>query len=429
MAAEHAQARYANSEALALYRQALVIAPQHELATELLEPQTAALYENLGDLLTLTGDYAAARGNYEWLLRVGVEGDAQARAVRKAALQRKVGGTYERQGSLDQALSWFERAGETIAAVSAAPAADMEHARILSDIGWFHFRHGELDQAQLRLERALALVEPHDAHDERSRLLNRLGGIAWNRGDIAHAQHYVERSLAASRCSGSLIDQANALNNLGILTESQGRYEEALDYGQQAMSLHERAGNRRDMAISAVTVGHVFYNCERCDQALASFTQALELAAEVRETYVQMIALLDLGRVHAALRQWPEAEGAIQRCQFIAAQLHLENVQAEGWVVMAEVALGRDDVAAAQLAHQQALLLDHDPESEEHGRIQRLEAQLALLEGDAERADALLAEAEALFDGLQNVPEARRTRQLRAGIRQPVQEAPYARAV
>ncbi|HWQ15715.1 MAG TPA: tetratricopeptide repeat protein, partial [Roseiflexaceae bacterium] len=428
-AAEHAQARYANSEALSLYRQALAIAPQPDQAAELLEPRTAALYENLGDLLTLTGDYAAARGNYEWLLRVGVAGDAQARAVRKAALQRKVGGTYERQGSLDQALAWFERAAETIGALAPTPAADVEHARILSDIGWFHFRHGELDQAEQRLEHALALVEPHDAHDELARLLNRLGGIAWNRGDLARAQHYVERSLAASRRSGSLIDQANALNNLGILTESQGRYEEALQYGLQSMALHERAGNRRDMAISAVTVGHVHYNCEEHDRALASFTQALELAAEVRETYVQMIALLDLGRVYAAQRRWPEAESAIQRCQFIAAQLHLDSVQAEAWVVMAEVALGRDDVAAARLAHQQALLLDHAPESEEHGRIQRFAARLALLDGDIARADALLAEAEALFERLQNVPEARRTRQLRESIERPLTGGQYARAV
>src|SRR5690606_34595544 len=141
-AAQLAQARYAASEALALYRQALAIAPQHDQATELLDEQIASLYENLGDILALTGDYAAAlgpgrtqapapraaqlaspyenlggilaltggyaaaRGNYEWLLRVGVAADPQTRALRKAALQRKVGGTYEQQGSLDHALVW-----------------------------------------------------------------------------------------------------------------------------------------------------------------------------------------------------------------------------------------------------------------------------------------------------------------------------------
>ncbi|MEN9936928.1 MAG: hypothetical protein RLZZ387_3507 [Chloroflexota bacterium] len=428
-AARLAQARYANSEALALYRQALAIAPQHDQTTERLDPQTASLYDNLGDILAQTGDYSAARVNYEWLLRLGVVEDAAARTLRKAALQRKVGGTYERQGELEPARTWFERAAETIGAATPSPTADLEHARILSDIGWFHFRRGELDEAQARLTQALALVEPHHAHDELARLLNRLGGIAWNRGDIALAQHYVELSLAASVRSGSLGDQANALNNLGILTESQGRYEEAVRYGTQAMTLNERVGNRRDFAISAVTLGHVCYSAERYDQARTYFLHALERATEIRETYVQMITLLDLGRVYVALRRWVEAEDALRRCQFIATQLRLDSVLADSWVVLAEVALGRGDGDLARQHFQQALMLESDTAGEEYGRIQRLAGRLAWLDGDQHRATQLLAAAETIFAQIQNVPEVRRTRRLREELARDEPSGGFAQAV
>jgi predicted ATPase/class 3 adenylate cyclase len=428
-AAERAQARYANSEALALYRQALAIAPQHDQTTERLDTQIASLYENLGDLLTLTGDYPAARGNYEWLLRVGVEGDALSRTLRKAALQRKVGGTHERQGNLQPALAWFERAADTVNAAPSAPETDLEHARVLSDIGWFHYRHDDLEQARRYLERALSLAEPHQTHDELARLLNRLGGIAMGRGDITQAKHYVDLSRAASQRSGSLVDEANALNNLGILSETQGHYDEAVRHGMEAMALYERVGNRRDLAISAVTVGHVFYNAERYDEAQTFFLQALERAGEMRENYVQMVALLDLAFVHAARERWDDAESAIQRCQFLAVQMRLENVQADGWVLLAEVALGRGDVPAALRAHGEARALEIDPESEEYGRLQRLEAKLALREGHAERAEELLRVAEELFERLQNVPELRRTRRLRDSIHSGAPSGGYARAI
>lgn len=407
-AAERAQTRFANSEALALYRQALAIAPEHDQATERLDPQIAALYENLGDILALTGDYTAARANYEWLLRVGVAEHAHARAIRKAALQRKVGGAYAQQGAFEQALTWLKRAAEAVGYDTSA-AAEIEHARILSDIGWLHYRNNSLDDAQDSLEQALRLVEPHQQHDELARLLNRLGGVAMTRGDVTTAKYYVELSRAASQRSGSLLDEANALNNLAILSETQGFFDEAAQYGLDAMALYERAGSRRNLAIGAVTVGHVLYSAERYEEARAYFAQALDGATEIRETYVQMVALLDLAFVHMALGEPEQAEQAAQHCYDLALLLHLENYQVDSLVALAEVALARGEADRARAHHRQAQALTIDHETEEYGRLLRLAAQLALAAGERERAAALLAGAVELFTRLQNVPEARRT--------------------
>jgi tetratricopeptide (TPR) repeat protein len=413
LAAQRAQARYANSEAIALYRQAIAIAPERGDANEPLPPRLADLYERLGDVLTLTGEYAAARSNYDLLLRAGVAEEALSRATRRASLQRRVGGTYERQGNLDHALEWLKRAGETIVGSGLADRG-LEHAHILSDIGWARFRGGALDTAQELLERVLALLERHQDHRAQAQLLNRLGGIAWSRGDLGQARHFVERSLVLSAANDLLPEQANALNNLSVLAEQQGAIEDTLHFARQAMAIHERIGSRRDLSMVDNNIGYALYNQGRYDEARASLTQALDRSTEVRDTYHQMLALLNLSRVAVAEEQWQDATAAAEQAQFIAAQLGIQAVQSDCCVVLVEAALGQGDLGLARHAHRQLALLETEPNSEERGRALRADALLAHAEGDVAHALGRLDAAEECFSAAQYTTELRRTQRLRA---------------
>jgi class 3 adenylate cyclase/tetratricopeptide (TPR) repeat protein len=412
-AAQHAQARFANSEALALYRQALATAPWRTHADAPSDLATAALiYENMGDVLALTGDYVGARETYGWLQSLLEQGAVPNQSAHNAALERKIGSTYENQGTLEMAVDWLDRAVQRIAQAPAGPDTTLEYARILSDMGWVFFRQRDQDRAQDYLEQAAALIEPLNLHDEQSRILNRLGGIAYTRGDIVLAQRYVQQSLGASERSGNLMDQANALTNLGLLTESQGLLADSIDYSLQAMQINEQIGSRRMLAITALNIGWAYYNLDQYEQAHQYFTQGLERAIEVRDTYQQMRLLRSLGYVLTALGQWQGAERAIQQSQFIALQLHLPIEQLDGHVALAELALQQGDRDTAIQEYQQGKLLVIDSASEEYGRFQRLEAKIALAQGDTARAIELLRANQVLFTQLENVPEADRSQKM-----------------
>jgi predicted ATPase len=416
-AAERAQSRFALSEALALYKQAVAAAPWRDYRDEPMHVQDAIrLYENMGDVLALMGDYAGARAQYEQLLDLLKSNQHEELMSRRAALQRKIGSTYENQGRLETALSWLQRATGTFRSMPRDSDAQIENARILSDIGWVHFRQGDLDQAQQHLTRALALVEPHDIHAEQARMLNRLGGIAYTRGDLGLAQRYVELGLAASERSGNLVGQASALNNLGILTESRGHIDDSIRYGLQALEINEHVGSRRELAITAINLGWAFYDQGQYGRAAEYLTLAINTAVEVHDTYHHMLALLNLGRVQIEQEHWNQAGQSLKTSLEHAIQLNLPPIQLEAQVALAELALrqGRQDVAV-QL-YQQVLPLATEPESEEYGRFQRLEARIAAAQGDRPRAAALLEASVALFERLHNVPEAERSRRLLADV-------------
>ncbi len=411
-AAQEAQQRFALAETATLYQQAQRTAPWEIRETTPDLPLATVLYEGHGDVLVLTGDYASGRQSYELLLQLLTQQADTETTVLRASIQRKIGNSYEHQGSMEMALDWLTQAEATLAKALSGPAVRLIQANILCDTGWIRLRQGRLDEAQALLEQALAQLDGQDAPDEMSQILNRLGGVAFSRGTPDLARPYVERSLEVSRHSGNLVAQGRALANLGNLASLQGQMDDSVQYGLEAIEICERIGNRRDLAYVANNVGYAFYDAGEYDAALAYFKQAMTCALEIRDTYAQMLAALNCGRALLALGRWEDAERTIQQSLFIAIQLLDRQMQLDGHVVLGELALQRGDLPAAEDEHQQGLMLISDKESEEYGRFQRLEARIALARGEQERALSLLYDNQALFESLGNRPEVGITRQL-----------------
>jgi predicted ATPase/class 3 adenylate cyclase len=421
MLAQQAQMRYAPTEALALYNQALAVAPWRDQDGDWKDIHSAVdLLENIGDLMASLDIYPGAREHYTRSIQVIGQSRAPDRLIRVALLQRKMGMTYEHEGELGLALDWFERATHSITSAPSSDARQLEHGRILNELGWLHFRRGDLMAAEQHLDQALRQIGPNRAFDEQARVHNRLGGVAYARGDLALASHYVEQSLAANRQTGNLPAQADALNNLGILAESQGRIDESIRYSLQAIQINERIGSRRGLAINAINVGWAYYSGEDYERARAYFSEALEHATDVHDTYHQMIALLNLGRVLTTLEQWDEAERVIQQSHALALQLNTSWVL-DCHVALAELALRRGDIDAALHQFYCARSLEIDRETEEYGRFQRLEAEIALVQGEREKALHILAANQELFARIQNMSEQKRTKKLLASLVGPTQ--------
>jgi tetratricopeptide (TPR) repeat protein len=299
-----------------------------------------------------------------------------------------------------------------------------EHVRVLSDIGWVYFRREDLKQAQYYLEQALAAVTPQGMEDEQAQILNRLGGIAYTRGNMQVARYFVQQSLAASEQSGDLVGQAKALNNLGILTDSQGLLTESIQYTLRAIEINKQIGNRHLLVLTTNNISWAFYNMDNYQEAHNYLNQAVTQAAEIHDTYHQMRALLNLGRVFVALQQSDAAEHTIFRSQFLAAQMDLAADQLDCHTILGEIALQRGDLARAITEYQEGLALTVDLQSEEYGRFQRLEIRIAAAQGDRERAVALLQANEQLFRELQNIPEVNRTRKLLTELTAELEQIP-----
>ena len=244
-AGERARDLYANSEALAHFRDALALG----------YPDPAALSEQIGDLRTLAGDYGGALASYE--AAAALAGPAQL-----GPLEHRIGLVHHRRGEWLLAESSFERA---LAALDGG--TDAERARVTADRSLNAHRLGRDDEAQELAGSALALAAGAGDRRALAQAHNILGILATGRGDRAEARAQLEQSLELSAADDPAA-RAAALNNLALAYRAEGELALALSLTEEALALCETVGDRHREAALANNVADLLNAAGRRAEAI-----------------------------------------------------------------------------------------------------------------------------------------------------------------
>jgi tetratricopeptide (TPR) repeat protein len=163
------------------------------------------------------------------------------------------------------------------------------NARALALLADYHQREGNLEAAQLWLERSVALEPVVES-------LNNLGNVLQARGDLARARPLFERALALRPTD------PKTLSNLGNALAAEGRTDEAIAQFETALRL------KPDLVDALFNLANTFAQAGRFRDAAARYEQVLQLTpddAEARANY--SATLVELGRTDEAVTQIREA--------------------------------------------------------------------------------------------------------------------------
>ena len=260
VAGVHARGLYANAEALAHFREALGLG--HD--------DPAVLHEEIGDLLTLGGDYSAALESYE-------AAAALAPAERLASIAHRTGLVHLRRGEWELADSSF---AEALAALP--DDADVLEARLLADRSLTAHRRRD-GEAQALAQRALELADAAGDRRALAQAHNILGILASGRGDHAEARALLERSLALASEEDDPSARAAALNNLALDLRAEGELERALGLTEEALALCAAVGDRHREAALANNVADLLNAAGRREEAMEHLKSAVAIFAEIGE--------------------------------------------------------------------------------------------------------------------------------------------------
>jgi predicted ATPase/class 3 adenylate cyclase len=237
LAGKKATRSYINDQALQHYQQALECLPKtkHTVYQEL------QVLIGLGDVLVLTGDYNAARKNFQSTSQLLDLLDPNQHIVERSSVLRKIARTYEREGKYDHALLYLGDAQKFLQAASIRVPVEM--SKTLSDTGWIFFRRGDLETAELNLTHSLELAEDTTQYDLIASIYNRLGGIYFQSDNLEKASEYVRKSLELRDMLGDIIAVARSYNNLGLLDWKMGKWNNALENFIRSIELNEKLGD------------------------------------------------------------------------------------------------------------------------------------------------------------------------------------------
>jgi tetratricopeptide (TPR) repeat protein len=251
LAAEQAQASYANAAAIDYYER---------LASLLADAARVDVLLKLGQVLELVG---------EW---------DRARETEMSALE-----LAEAIGD-DGARAWCE-------------AAIAEVAR----------KQNRYDEAAERLARAAAGFEALGDEEGLGRVLHLEGTLAAQRGKLDDARSRYEQSLAVRRRLGDVRMMASVLSNLGIVAEYEADFPLARSLHEQALALRTDLADRWAIANSMTNLGMIATLEGRNEEARARFEDAMRLNREVGDNWRVVVCHNNLGNACRGLGDYVAA--------------------------------------------------------------------------------------------------------------------------
>jgi tetratricopeptide (TPR) repeat protein len=373
--------RYANTEAIAAYRQALALAKQGEASGA----DLAGLCTRLGRALELNAQYDQALILYE-----DMETLARQRGDRSLELTALLA-----RATIHAILTYDPDRGEALAERALSLARELGDQTAEAKALWilFHvYGHtGRLSQAIDCGERSLALARALNLREQMAFTLNDLGGY-WTRvvGRLDRAKEVLREASDLWRELGNRPMLADSLGALCICCVFAGEYDQALALSEEAFQLSQSIHNLWGQSFSRYWVGHVYWERGEPDRAIAVMDECIRLGEWAGFVAPQAVTRADLAMVYGRL-------GAIER-GLDTARLALTMAETQfPWArayvlgVLAQLHLLHGDLAQAEAALDQG---KQDPFREASTflsvPILLADGELALRQGDYERALAVI---------------------------------------
>lgn len=364
--------------------------------------QALHIHSGLGDVLTLVGEFQAARFQFQAALDSTHTGPRDVQMLSRSDLQRKIAATFERQGDFDKALDRLSSARSLLQEIGQPDW--VAYAQILNDMAWIRARRGKHDEAEADLVQALALVENSSRIDLIASIYNRLGGLHFMMEDFAQASVYTGKSLGLREDIGDIEGAARSYNNLGILAYNMGQWTQALEHYQKHVQLQNRIGDAEALAISYMNMALVQVGLGEFDTAESNLVKSREIATQIGATFHQAMAELYTGRLAVNLQEYQRAIDHIEISQRLFMDLGSEENLVDVYHLLGSAYLGQDDLPSAKHWAELAIQLlsrlgTHLLEqSDQHGRIYRLLGKIARREGELDTAHINLQSSLKIFE-------------------------------
>lgn len=352
-AAEAARAEYQNEKAIKLFDRSLACLGNQDLA------QRLHIWHDLGSIYELIGDFEAALGAFERMLRLSWVAASKTKA---AVAFNKMGRVWRRKGDLKLALEYLERGLELFRATGDGRGI----ASSLDDIGKTLQMLGRYDEAHAKVTEALNRRSKSGDKRAIAMSLSRLGDIQQDRGKYEAAYTCHKDALDLRKAAGDRWGQIVSQNNLAALAFELGDPAEAKAGWLSALPEALAIGALPLAALILSNLGEVALHDGKLEEARSRLDNALEIIEDIDDRGLESEACRNLASLEKiqghtqAARELAEravdvAKKSGQREREAQALLTLGDVLSTSLYDAADHADGADTALDASVAYARAI--------------------------------------------------------------------------
>lgn len=381
-AARRARAKFANVDAAEFYRRAL---DAGKTLSSLSRADVGHAWEELGDVLEVSGDYGEAHLAYKEA-RSLLRGDSAA----IAGLCLKEGRLAEYRGTYANALKWFTRGMHV--AESLEGGGKSEWLRLSLGYAVTRFRQGAMRDC---IERCNNVVEAARASGDLAELAHAyyLLHLAYTSTGSHERVGVRDLALPIYEELGDLQGQANALNHLGIDAYYEGRWDDALDFYERSLRARERIGDVVGAATMKNNIAEIYSDQGRIAEAERLFVEAWDTYDAAGSSAYSAVATANLGRAAGRAGRHDEARALLETALAALDAAEASSFVAETRARLAELATLASQPEAALDAASAAADLDRAATPAVRALLHRARACAHAQLGDVREAERELEES------------------------------------
>lgn len=437
-----AQNRYANREALSLFDKARNIVPYLAAAggTDSLTMQILELYERMGDIHALLGEYDQAQTAYLDALALLNEWRKEHRLWRVESnkpmalpspfatinmrLHRLMASVEERRSNYTLAFDWLERG----LAWSTGETGEELARCYLRGVGIYYLQ-GEFNQAIEWARKGLSVAEQLGDIANQAQAWKLVGNLRAEQGEFGESIEALERAHALWDQVRDLNGLNKILSDLGAVYDQFGRWEDAIACYEQSLQISENIGDASAIADTSNNLAVVLVRQGNLERAYELYTYSGDRYKQIGSTWGIALTSCNRGEVLLLQGQPAEAlmlfEASIAAYERIGARADLPEVLR----LAAEAALRMNSYQQAHSYAMRSLELAQElGMAVEAAVVQRVLGQMALEQRDFAAATRSLEQSRATLELLNERYELGRVffwqAQLAAACGQTAQIAP-----
>ena len=323
-AAEAARENYSNEQAIRYFDRALACIGDADIAARI------HLWHDLGSVYELIGDFEAALGAFERMLRLSWLAASKTKA---AVAFNKMGRVWRRKGDLRLALEYLGRGLDLFR------TADDERgiAGSLDDVGKALQFLGRYDEAFAKITEALARRGKSGDPRSIASSLSNLGAVQHDRGNFDAAFHCHQEALELRRSAGDRLGVIVSQNNLAVLSFELGDFADARVGWTLALADAEAIGALPMSALVLTNLGELALRQGKHEEAKSRLEDALEIIEDINDKQLETECCRHIATLEMALGHHRAAHELAERALKVAHDAGFLEKEAQAHLTLGEL--------------------------------------------------------------------------------------------
>ncbi|WP_211299209.1 tetratricopeptide repeat protein, partial [Methylovulum psychrotolerans] len=287
--------------ALAYYQQALPI--NQELGDKQGEGTTL---NNLATIALAQGDYGTALRYLEQSLQIRQTiGDKQG----EGSTLNNISQIYDAQGDYGIALRYLEQSLQICQAIG----DKSQEGTTLNNISLIYVAQGNYSTALRYLEQSLQIRQTIGDKRGEGSTLNNISQVYVAQGDNGTALGYLEQSLQICQAIGDKSQEGTTLNNISLIYSAKGDYGTALRYLEQSLQIHQAIGDKRGEGSTLNNISSIYYAQGDYGTALRYLEQSLQICQAIGDKRGEGSTLNNISQIYDAQGDYGAALGYLEQ--------------------------------------------------------------------------------------------------------------------